>query len=38
MIDSVVGRVEEHVDLCGSQFSEPILERWHSARFHNGMW
>ena len=31
MIDSVVGLVEEHVDLGGSQFSEQILERWHSA-------
>ena len=32
MIDSVVSLVEEHVDLGGSQFSEPILERWHFAR------
>ena len=31
MIDSVVGRVEEHVDLGGSRFSESILERWYSA-------
>ena len=31
MIDSVVGLVEEHVDLDGSQFSESILKRWHSA-------
>ena len=29
MIDSVEGLVEEHVDLGGSQFSEPTLERWH---------
>ena len=28
MIDSVVGRVEEHVDSGGSRFSESILERW----------
>ena len=27
----VVDLVEEHVDLGGSQFSEPILERWCSA-------
>ena len=32
MTDSVVGLVEEHVDLGGSQFSESILERWHFAR------
>ena len=32
MIDSVVGLVEEHVDLGGSQFSKSILERWHFAR------
>ena len=39
MNDSVVGLVEEHVDLGGSQFSESILERWHCVRvFHNGMW
>ena len=31
MIDSVVGLVQEHVDLDGSQFSESILERWHCA-------
>ena len=31
MIDFVVGRVEEHVDLGGSRFSESILERWYSA-------
>ena len=31
MIDSVVGHVEEHVDLGGSQISESILERWRSA-------
>ena len=32
MIDSVVGLVEEHVDLGGPQFAESILERWHFAR------
>ena len=32
MIDSVVGLVEERVDLGGSQFSEFILERWYFAR------
>ena len=32
MIDSVVGLVEEHVDLGGSRFCESILERWHFAR------
>ena len=32
MIDSVVGLVEEHVDLGGSQFSESIVERWYFAR------
>ena len=32
MIDSVVGLVEEHVDLGGSRFAESILERWHFAR------
>ena len=32
MVDSVVGLVEEHVDLGGSQFSDSILERWHFAR------
>ena len=32
MIDSVVGLVEEHVDLGGSQFSESILKRWHFPR------
>ena len=32
MIDSVLGLVEEHVDLGGSQFSESILERWHFTR------
>ena len=32
MIDSVIGLVEEHVDLGGSQFSESILERWYFAR------
>ena len=32
MIDSVVDLVEEHVDLDGSQFSEPIVERWYFAR------
>ena len=32
MIDSVVGLIEEeHVGSGGSQFSESILERWHSA-------
>ena len=31
MIDSVVGRVEEHVGAGGSRFSESILKRWHSA-------
>ena len=31
MIDSVVGLVEEHVDLGLSQFSESVLERWYSA-------
>ena len=31
MIDSVVGLVEERVDLGGSPFSESILERWHYA-------
>ena len=29
-LDFVVGLVEEHVDLGGSQFSESILERWYS--------
>ena len=29
MIDSVVDRVEEHVDLGGSQFSKSIFERWY---------
>ena len=32
MVDSVVGLVEEHVDLGGSQFSVSIVERWYSAR------
>ena len=32
MIDSLVGLVEEHVDLGGCQFSESILERWYFAR------
>ena len=32
MIDSVVDLFEEHVELGGFQFSEPILERWYSAR------
>ena len=32
MIDFVLGLVEEHVDLGGSQFSESFLERWHFAR------
>ena len=32
MIDSVVGLVEEHVDLGGPQFSESILECWYFAR------
>ena len=32
MIESVASLVEEHVDLCGSQFSESIVERWHFAR------
>ena len=32
MIDCVVGLVAEHVDLGGSRFSEPILERLHFAR------
>ena len=31
MIDSVVGRVEEHVGAGGSRFSVLILERWHCA-------
>ena len=31
MIDSVVGLVEEHVDLGGSQLSESILVRWYFA-------
>ena len=31
MIDSVVGRVEEHVDEVGSRFSESNLERWRHA-------
>ena len=31
MIDSVLDLYEEHVELGGSQFSEPSLERWHSA-------
>ena len=31
MIDSVVGLVEEHVDLGGSRFAESILERWRHA-------
>ena len=31
MIDFVVGLVEEHVDLGGSQFYESIVERWHFA-------
>ena len=31
MTDSVAGLVEEHVGSGGSQFSESILERWHSA-------
>ena len=31
MIDSVVGRVEEHVGTDGSRFSESIFERWHYA-------
>ena len=31
MIDFVVGLVEEHVDLDGSQFVESILKRWYSA-------
>ena len=34
MIDFVVGLVEEHVDLGGSQFSESILE----CLLHNRMW
>ena len=32
MIDSVVGLVEEHVDLGGSQFSDSFVDRWHFAR------
>ena len=32
MIDSVVDLFEEHVELGGSQFSEPILKRWYFAR------
>ena len=32
MIDFVVCRVEEHVDVGGSQFSESILECWYFAR------
>ena len=31
MIDSVEGRVEEHVSTGGSRFSESIIERWHYA-------
>ena len=31
MIDSVVGRAEEHVGEDGSRFSESIFERWHNA-------
>ena len=31
MIDFVADLVEERVDLCGSQFSESILERCYSA-------
>ena len=31
MIDSVVGKVEEHVDSGGSRSSKSILERWHFA-------
>ena len=31
LLDFVVGLVEEHVDLGGSQFFESILERWYSA-------
>ena len=31
MIDSVVGRVEEHVGAGGSRFSESLLERWRHA-------
>ena len=31
MLDFFVDIVEERVDLGGSQFSESILERWHSA-------
>ena len=39
MIDFVVGRVEEHVDLGGSQFSESIVSNAGTLRvFHNGMW
>ena len=30
-MDSVVGRVEEHVDAGGARISEPILERWRHA-------
>ena len=39
MIDSVVGRVEEHAGAGGSRFSESILERWYfAACFTVGMW
>ena len=38
MIDSVVGLVEEPVDLGGSQFSESIVERYTLRVFHDGMW
>ena len=31
MIDIVVDLVVKHVDLNGFQFSESILEHWHSA-------
>ena len=31
MIDSVVGRVEDHVGAGGSRFSESIVERWFFA-------
>ena len=31
MIDFVVGRVEEHVGVGGSRFSESIRERWRHA-------
>ena len=39
MIDSVVGLVEEHVDLDGSQFSESIFSNAGTLRvLHNRMW